>query len=74
MELIRSLQALSDMALLLISHDLALVSTMCERLVVLHRGEIVEAGETRQVISAPRHGYTRSLLAATPTLGSAAAA
>jgi len=74
MELIRSLQARSDMALLLISHDLALVSTMCERLVVLYRGEIVEAGATGQVVSAPRHGYTRSLLAATPTLRSAAAA
>jgi ABC-type glutathione transport system ATPase component len=71
MELIRSLQARSDMALLLISHDLALVSTMCQRLVVLYRGEIVETGETRQVVGAPRHAYTRALLAATPTLGSA---
>ena len=73
MELIRSLQARSDMALLLISHDLALVSNMCRRVVVLYRGAIVEAGEMRDVIGAPRHAYTRALLAATPTLGSAAA-
>ena len=68
MDLLRSLQARSDMALLLISHDLALVSTMCHRIVVLYRGEIVETGETRQVVGSPRHAYTRALLAATPTL------
>ena len=74
MELIRSLQARSNMALLLISHDLALVSTMCERIVVLYRGEIVEAGETSQVVGSPQHAYSRALLAATPTLGVAAPA
>jgi ABC-type glutathione transport system ATPase component len=73
MELIRSLQARSDMALLLISHDLALVSAVCQRVVVLYRGKVVEHGEMREVIGAPRHAYTRALLAATPTLGNAVA-
>jgi ABC-type dipeptide/oligopeptide/nickel transport system ATPase component len=68
MDLIRSLQARSDMALLLISHDLALVSTMCSRIIVLYRGEIVESGDTAQIVGSPQHAYTRALLAATPTL------
>ena len=68
MELIRSLQARSDTALLLISHDLALVSTMCSRIIVLYRGDIVESGDTAQIVGSPHHAYTRALLAATPTL------
>jgi len=67
-ELIRSLQQRSGMALLLISHDLALVSTTCSRIAVLYRGEIVESGPTGQIVGAPRHPYTRALLAATPTV------
>ncbi len=66
--LIRSLQRSSGMALLLISHDLALVSTTCSRIVVLYRGETVESGATGQIVGAPRHPYTRALLAATPTI------
>ena len=56
------------MALLLISHDLALVSMICRRIVVLYRGAVVEEGETARLIEAPQHDYTRALLAATPTL------
>ena len=70
-ELVRALQARSRMALLLISHDLALVSMICSRIVVLLRGEVVESGTTREVVGAPRHAYTRALLAATPTLDKA---
>ena len=70
--LLSDVQARSGMALLLISHDLALVSTICTRIIVLFRGEIVEAGSTQEVVTAPRHDYTRALLDATPTLGDAA--
>jgi ABC-type dipeptide/oligopeptide/nickel transport system ATPase component len=58
------------MALLFISHDLAAVSQLCDRLLVLHRGTIVEHGSVRQVIQTPRHPYTRRLLLSVPQLGS----
>ncbi|GAA5158206.1 MULTISPECIES: ABC transporter ATP-binding protein [Amycolatopsis] len=51
-------------ALLFITHDLAVVARVCERLLVMLDGEIVEEGTTRQVLTEPRHEYTRKLLAA----------
>ncbi|WP_314650348.1 ABC transporter ATP-binding protein [uncultured Microbacterium sp.] len=53
-------------ALLLISHDLAVVSQLADRVVVLQGGAVVEAGETEVVLSAPEHPYTRSLIDAAP--------
>ena len=53
-------------ALLLISHDLAVVSQLADRVVVLQGGAVVEAGETEAVLSAPEHPYTRSLIDAAP--------
>jgi len=68
MNLLRSLQARSGLAILFISHDIALVSAMCSRIVVLLDGEVIEHGDTRQVIGSPVHDYTRALVRATPTL------
>ena len=53
-------------ALLVISHDLAVVSRVAERLLVVRQGRVVEAGDTREVFAAPAHEYTRALLAAIP--------
>ncbi|MEV5842378.1 dipeptide/oligopeptide/nickel ABC transporter permease/ATP-binding protein [Streptomyces sp. NPDC051985] len=53
-------------ALVLVSHDLALVSQVCERIIVMYRGRIVEEGPTEQIVTAPRHPYTRLLLGAIP--------
>lgn len=53
-------------ALLVISHDLAVVSRVAERLLVVRQGRVVEAGGTREVFAAPAHEYTRALLAAIP--------
>jgi microcin C transport system ATP-binding protein len=64
--LLRELQARFGMALLLITHDLGIVRRMAERVYVMSRGEIVEAGVTRQIFEAPAHAYTRHLLAAEP--------
>jgi peptide/nickel transport system ATP-binding protein len=61
LSLIRS--ALSrESALLFITHDLAVVASVCERVLVMLDGEIVEAGSTREVLTSPKHEYTRKLL------------
>ena len=54
--------------LLLITHDLPVVATVCERVIVLYGGHIVEEGTVEDVFSAPRHPYTRALLDAIPAL------
>ncbi|MGA2969058.1 MAG: ABC transporter ATP-binding protein [Acidimicrobiales bacterium] len=54
-------------ALILISHDLAVVSRLADRVVVMNAGVIVEQGPTSQVLHRPRHDYTRKLLAAIPS-------
>ena len=56
------------MALLFITHDLSLVRSIADRVLVMKDGEIVEEGEAAALFAAPRHPYTRTLLAAVPTL------
>ncbi|POE11813.1 ABC transporter ATP-binding protein [Pectobacterium odoriferum] len=52
---------------LLITHDLAVVADVADRVIVMQHGALVEGGEARQILSAPTHPYTRKLLAAIPT-------
>jgi oligopeptide/dipeptide ABC transporter ATP-binding protein len=61
-DLLADLQARLDMALLFISHDLGVVSRLCERMVILYGGRVVEAGETKEILGAPKHPYTRGLM------------
>ncbi|HVV57917.1 MAG TPA: ABC transporter ATP-binding protein [Gaiellaceae bacterium] len=63
LELLARLVAEEDAALVLISHDLAVVSGMCDRLLVMYGGRIVESGPTDDVLERPRHPYTVGLLA-----------
>ncbi|WP_438768416.1 ABC transporter ATP-binding protein [Kushneria sp. TE3] len=63
-ELLRTLQRERQLSYLFISHDLAVVRAMAHRLMVLKDGEIVEQGDTREVIDQPRHAYTRGLIEA----------
>ena len=57
------------MALLFITHDIGLLEGLCDRIVVMYAGRVVEQGETAQVLRAPQHPYTRRLLACVPRLG-----
>jgi peptide/nickel transport system ATP-binding protein len=64
LDLILSGVAQRDAALLFITHDLAVVATVCERVLVMYGGRIVESGPVTEVFTRPRHPYTRGLLAA----------
>ena len=55
-------------ALLLITHDLALAAERAERVVVVHRGVVVESGAAQSILRDPQHEYTRGLVAAAPSL------
>ncbi len=61
-------------SLLLISHDIAVVSRVCTRLVVVSQGRVVERGETHRVLARPAHPYTRELVAAARALATVAGA
>jgi oligopeptide/dipeptide ABC transporter ATP-binding protein len=56
------------MTVVLITHDLGVVAEQCDRVAVMYAGQIVEAGATRDIIAAPRHPYTRGLIASIPRL------
>jgi peptide/nickel transport system ATP-binding protein len=71
-EIISGIQANENMALLFISHDLAAVAEITERVVIMRAGEVVESGATRKVVDAPAHPYTRALFDAVPVLGQGA--
>ncbi len=66
LELIRELRASMGASVLFISHNLAVVANVCDRVGVLYAGKLVEQGTTQQVLHAPRHPYTIGLLAAIP--------
>jgi peptide/nickel transport system ATP-binding protein len=71
MALIDQLRAELGFATLLISHNLPLVAAHCQRIGVLRDGELVEEGPTADVLLAPRHPYTRALIAALPDISAA---
>jgi peptide/nickel transport system ATP-binding protein len=62
------------LALLFITHDLGVVSTIADRVLVLSKGHVCEAGTVREIIAAPEHDYTRRLIAAAPSMSRALSA
>jgi peptide/nickel transport system ATP-binding protein len=66
LNLLVDLRAALGMSYLFVSHDLNVVRLLCDRVIVMQRGRIVEHGETEQVMKSPREAYTRELLAAAP--------
>ena len=68
--LLKSLQKESKMSVIFISHDLALVSEIADRILVMYKGDIVESGTTKSVFKTPKEDYTKALIGARPTLKS----
>ena len=70
MDLLAAITAKRGMATILITHDLGLAAKYCSRVVVMERGQVVEDAPPLQLFSAPKHPYTKRLVAASPTLTS----
>jgi oligopeptide/dipeptide ABC transporter ATP-binding protein len=71
LNLLADLQDETGMSIILVSHDVGVVSQNCDTIAVMYAGQIMESGPARDVIHSPRHPYTQGLLAAVPTLEAA---
>ena len=69
MDLVTELTRKSGMSTILITHDLGLAATYCDRVVVMEKGHVVETAESAKIFKAPAHPYTRKLMRATPRPG-----
>ncbi|MDB5416258.1 MAG: oligopeptide/dipeptide transporter, ATPase subunit [Rubritepida sp.] len=68
LRLMRDLNARSGTAILLITHNIAVVASLCQRVIVMYAGRVVEDGPVAEVLTAPLHPYTRALLQSVPRL------
>lgn len=68
LDLLRELRDEVGLSMLFISHDLGVISEICDRVVVMCQGKIVEAGSVEQVLRSPQHAYTKGLVACRPSL------
>lgn len=68
LELMKKLQEQLGMSIILITHDLGIVADVCDRVVVMYAGQILEVGLTDDIFASPKHPYTRKLLASVPRL------
>jgi len=68
LEILKTVQAATDAATILITHDLGIVAELCERVIVMYGGRIVESGDVHTIFEAPRHPYTIGLMDSLPKL------
>ena len=66
LDLLLNLQAKMGLSFIFISHDMAVIRYFCDRVAVMYQGQIVEIGETEQIITDPQHPYTKALLSSVP--------
>jgi oligopeptide/dipeptide ABC transporter ATP-binding protein len=69
LSLLLELQQDTGMSMILVSHDLAVITEVCDRVIVMYAGQVVEEGETADIITEPKHPYTQALLDALPQEG-----
>jgi len=69
LSLLMELQQDTGMSMILVSHDLAVITEVCDRIIVMYAGQVVEQGDAATIITSPRHPYTRALLDALPQAG-----
>ena len=69
LKLMKEIQQKNNLAYLFISHDLAVVRHMSDRIAVMYNGEIVEIGTADDICDRPQHAYTQKLLSAVPDIG-----
>lgn len=67
-QLLKSLQSTNEMSIIFISHDLALVSEIADRVLVMYQGKIVEEGSSETIFKSPNHNYTKALIGSRPSL------
>src|SRR6185312_1149168 len=70
LQLIKDLQIEKNMSVIYITHDLGLVAEIADKVIVMYKGEVVETGSVKQIFSAPKHSYTKALLACRPDASS----
>lgn len=73
LELLAALRGRYGMAVMLITHDLGVVAEVCDRVVVMYAGQVVESGTVEQIFSSPKHPYTKGLMDSLPSIHRAGA-
>lgn len=68
LDLMRSLRDENGLSMLFISHDLGVISEICDRVAVMYQGNVVESGTVQEIMTDPKHPYTKGLLASRPSL------
>lgn len=68
LNLLKSIQVQMGMSMLLITHDMGVIASICDRVLVMYAGQIIESAPVKSLFSSPQHPYTRRLLAAIPKL------
>jgi peptide/nickel transport system ATP-binding protein len=66
LRLIRQMQEAHRTAVIFVTHDLGVVAQICDRVTLMFAGAVIESGTTAEILSSPRHAYTRALIAAGP--------
>jgi ABC-type dipeptide/oligopeptide/nickel transport system ATPase component len=61
LRLLKDIQRQTNLALIFVTHDLGIVTKLCDRVAVMYAGRIVESGTTREIFNRPRHPYTSGL-------------
>jgi peptide/nickel transport system ATP-binding protein len=69
LELMNHLKEVNDMGIIMITHDLGVVAEVCDRVIVMYAGKIVEEADVKELFLHPKHPYTKGLLESIPKLG-----